>query len=259
MPIGFGCFLYRHRLFALAVWAAVLVVAIPIAPRALRLLAAGGFSSQDLEAQRAAELLAERFGYNPATLYVVYEDPRGELPATDPRFEAQVDASLEEVRALPEVDHVTTPEHSPRQVAPDGRAAYAVIALRTLPEEFRRALPAVEGAFRPTGLRTTLTGAPIFYSDIYDVTERDLQRAEMLSVPFAAMALLLVLRPLAVARPRVALGLAAFGSIGVLLMLPVYAMAWLAASVLIPLHQAEREPLAGPRTQALHPKGAGVS
>jgi RND superfamily putative drug exporter len=192
MPTTSACWFYRHRWLTLAVWTAVLIVAIPIAPRALRLLAAGGFSSHDLEAQRAGQLLAERFGYNPATLYVVYTDPRGELLATDPRFQAQIEASLVEVRTLPEVDHVTSPEHSPRQVAPDGHAAYTVIALRTNPEEFRRALPAVERALQPTGLRTTLTGAPIFYSDIYDVTERDLQRAEMLSVPFAAVALLLV-------------------------------------------------------------------
>ena len=38
----------------------------------------------------------------------------------------------------------------------------------------------------------TLTGAPIFFSDIQSVTERDLRRAEFISFPFAGLALLLV-------------------------------------------------------------------
>jgi RND superfamily putative drug exporter len=41
-------------------------------------------------------------------------------------------------------------------------------------------------------LRVTLTGAPVFYQDIFDVTERDLRRAELLSIPTAAVALVLV-------------------------------------------------------------------
>ena len=45
---------------------------------------------------------------------------------------------------------------------------------------------------RPTPLEVTLTGAPVFYADIFEVTERDLRRAELLSIPLAAIALVLV-------------------------------------------------------------------
>jgi RND superfamily putative drug exporter len=37
-----------------------------------------------------------------------------------------------------------------------------------------------------------LTGAPVFYADILEVTERDLRRAELISFPFAGIALILL-------------------------------------------------------------------
>ena len=67
-----------------------------------------------------------------------------------------------------------------------------MIALRTLPTSFGASSRAIEGALRPSGLNMTLTGAPIFFSDIQSVTERDLRRAEIISFPFAGLALLLV-------------------------------------------------------------------
>ncbi len=192
MFLTLGHALYRARWLVLGVWMIVLVAAAPAAPQVFRVLAAGGFSSPDLQAARAGQLLTERFGYNPATLFVIYEAPGGGLAATDPAFQAQVEASLVEVAALPDVSHVVTPARNPRQIAPDGRTAYAVIALKTIPEDFRRILPAVQQALRPTSLRMTLTGAPAVYSDIQEVTERDLRRAEIISFPFAAVALILV-------------------------------------------------------------------
>ena len=187
-----GHFLYRHRWPAIATWAVVLLVAIPVAPRVLSVLGAGGFSSPDLEAARGGTLLAERFHSDPATLYIVYRDPSGRLSASSSEFEAMVEASLANVRALPDVASVTPPRENPRQIAPDDKAAYATIALRTEAENSRETLPEVRRALATTALDATLTGTPIFYEDIYDVTERDLRRAELISIPFASAALLLV-------------------------------------------------------------------
>src|SRR5919206_655519 len=98
MLFGLGCTLYRWRGVVLAAWAVVLAVALPIAPGVFRSLTAGGFTSPDLEAFRASQLLADRFGSNPASLFLVYQDPSGALAADDPAFSQQVEASLLEVR-----------------------------------------------------------------------------------------------------------------------------------------------------------------
>ena len=172
----------------LGLWAVVLLVALPLAPRVFRALSAGGFNSPDLEAFRAAELLASRFGSNQANLVVVYDDPSGTLGANDPRFAQQVEESLSDVRTLPGVGGISTAAENPRQIAPDRNAQYVTIGLRN----GDRDVPIIEGALRPTRLRVTLTGAPVFYQDIFDVTERDLRRAELLSIPTAAVALVFV-------------------------------------------------------------------
>lgn len=192
MPLRFGCWLYRWRWPVLGTWLLLLLAAVPIAPRVFQALSAGGFTSGDLESSRAGSLLAQRFRASSLMVYAVYDDPSGQLPATDARFAAQVDNSLAGVGALPAVDHVTTPAADPRQVAPDGRAAYATITLRTAAETARDVPGLIAATLRPTNLRVTLTGPSIFYQDIYDVTERDLRRAELISFPFAAVALLLV-------------------------------------------------------------------
>ncbi|MBV9357021.1 MAG: MMPL family transporter [Chloroflexi bacterium] len=192
MFLRYGRWACRRRWPLVAAWVVLLLVAIPAVPAVFRVLSAGGFSADDLEAVRAGQLLADRFGSSTLDVYAVYTDPSGALPASGEQFKADVDASLAQVRSLPEVDHVTTPATQPGQVAPDDQAAYATIAVKSDAADSRDVLPHIEQALQPTGLTVTFTGASVFYQDIYDVTERDLRRAEVISFPFAAAALLLV-------------------------------------------------------------------
>ena len=182
MLFRLGCALYRYRRVVLCVWGLVLLVALPVAPRVFRALTAGGFSSPDLEAFRASQLLADRFGSNPSNLVLVYQDPRQSLQADDPQFTQQVEDSLIDVKQLSVVERVVTATTSPRQIAPDRRAQYATISLSAKAQDLRDVLPTIQSAIRPTNLQLTLTGSPVFYQDIFDVTERDLRRAEILKM-----------------------------------------------------------------------------
>src|SRR5215207_4951328 len=175
MLLALGCALYRYRWPVLVGWAVVVLVALPIAPNVVRALEAGGFSSPDLEAARAGELLSDRFGSVPSSLYLVYRDPSGRLTASDPSFVNLIDESLADVGRVGAVESVVAPSRSPRQIAPDKQAAYATLALRAGSDDVREILPAIQQAMRPTLLEVTLTGAPVFYADIFEVTERDLR------------------------------------------------------------------------------------
>src|SRR6266436_6328534 len=155
MLLWFGGALYRWRRAVLVGWGLLLLVALPVAPRVFQSLAAGGFSSPDLEAFRASQLLADRFGANPSNFVLVYDDPTSQL-------------------------------------TPDDRAQYATITLSPNADNVRQVVPNIERTLRQTSLHVTLTGAPVFYQDIFDVTERDLRRAELLSIPTAGIALILV-------------------------------------------------------------------
>ncbi|MBV8720285.1 MAG: MMPL family transporter [Chloroflexi bacterium] len=190
--LKFGWWLVLHRRLVLIAWAVILLVALPFVPRVFRSLNAGGFNSPDLEAFRAAQLLADRFGSNQSNVVLVYTDPTGTLSATSDQFFQSVDVSLTDVRSLPNVGRITTARDNPRQVAPDGQAQYVTIALSDTGGDVNAVLPTIQQALKPTQLEVTLTGAPVFYQDIFDVTERDLRRAELLSIPTAGIALVLV-------------------------------------------------------------------
>lgn len=187
-----GWAMYRWRWLVLAIWGVVVLAALPVAPMVFRSLTAGGFSSPDLEAFRASQLLATRFGANPADLVLVFDDPSGQLAADDPRFGQAVADAIDGLRDKAFVERIVTAADNIRQLAPDRRAQYVTLALTPDADDVRAIVPAIERALRPTTLRVTLTGAPVFYDDIFDVTERDLRRAELLSIPTAAVALVLV-------------------------------------------------------------------
>jgi RND superfamily putative drug exporter len=174
----------------IAVWLIAVIAALPVAPSASRALSPGGFATSQLEASQATRTIQTALGENPSTLLVIFYSPT--LATTDFAYYDAVDASLRDLRNLDLVARVSTHRDNPRQAAPDGHTAYAVIALKTLPDEFRGVIPRIQAALRPSGLEMTLTGAPIFFSDIQSVTERDLRRAEYISFPFAGLALLLV-------------------------------------------------------------------
>jgi len=203
MLLRLGCALYRYRWAVLLGWGAVLLAALPVAPNVVRALEPGGFTSDDLEAARAGRLLSDRFGAVPSSLFLVYQDPSKVLAADDPRFLAAIDESLRDISTVEAVERTVAPSTNPRQVAPDGLAAYATVSLRAGSDDVREIIPAIQQALRParvdapdqpgaTPLEVTLTGAPVFYADIFEVTERDLRRAELLSIPMAAVALVLV-------------------------------------------------------------------
>jgi RND superfamily putative drug exporter len=190
--LAFGCWLFARRRQVLIAWALLVLAAVPFVPRVFRSLNPGGFDNPDLEAFRAGQLLNSRFRSDQANLVLVYDDPTAALDANDPRFFEAVDASLVDVRRLPGLGRIVTAADNPRQIAPDGKAQYVTIALPNAGGSVDALVPSIEAALRPTSLEVTLTGAPVFYEDIFQVTERDLRRAELLSIPTAAVALVVV-------------------------------------------------------------------
>ena len=195
MLLAFGCAMYRRRRLVLVVWALVVLLALPFVPRVFRSLTAVGFTSPDLEAFRAAQLLVGSLRLEP-----VQPGPRLRRPerhaggATDPRFLA----SGRRCRWPTSAAAVSSSASSP---PPTTRARSPPTARRSTPRSTsaasagqRHATSSRRSSARssPTPLQVTLTGAPVFYQDIFDVTERDLRRAELLSIPTAAIALVIV-------------------------------------------------------------------
>ena len=80
-----------------------------------------------------------------------------------------------------------------RQVSADGKTVYEIVALDLAPDDSPLALEPVKDALTPTpGVTASLAGGPAFYGDIQVLSENDLRRSEFISLPLAALALLLV-------------------------------------------------------------------
>src|SRR5262249_53549775 len=163
--------------------ALLLLVALPLAPGVFKLLQPGGLGSADLEASRAADQLQDELGYNPASIVVVFTSDH--LRNDDPRWIAAEQDALADIRRLPHVRTVPSRQETARQVALDGKASYVSIALASEADRLRaETLARVRAALRPTELDYVVTGAQVYYSDILAVTEADLRRAELISLPF---------------------------------------------------------------------------
>ena len=187
-----GAFVVRHRVAVVGVWLLAIAAALPFAPQAGSALQAGGFTSNELEAARARDMLVEELGLAPSQLAIVIQSET-DARAGDPAFEAAVATVMQDVPRAEHVVSVLPHGLAPRQVSADGRTVYEVVALDLSHDESPDALAPVQAALRSApGVRALLAGGPAFYGDIQAVSERDLQRAELVSLPLAAVALLLV-------------------------------------------------------------------
>ncbi|MEP7361498.1 MAG: MMPL family transporter, partial [Chloroflexota bacterium] len=186
-----GAFCARRRYAVVAVWALLLLVALPFAPQLPGALRSGGFTLDDLEASKARQALAG-LPVPPSAMVIVIQS-QTDARAGDPEFEV---AAAKAIAAVPTAAHVTgilPHTFAPRQVSADGKTVYEIVALDLSPDDSPDALAPVQAAITPQpGLKIMLAGAPAFYGDIQDLSESDLRRSEVISLPVAALALLLV-------------------------------------------------------------------
>jgi RND superfamily putative drug exporter len=127
----------------------------------------------------------------PSAVVVVLRSPT--LTAGTAAFEAAAAQATAGLRTAPHVVSVASHLLAPRQVSTDGHVAYDVLFLDLSPDDSPEALPALEAALRhPAGIDVALAGGPAFYGDVQAVSESDLRRSEIVSLPLAGLALLLV-------------------------------------------------------------------
>jgi RND superfamily putative drug exporter len=211
-----GRFAVRRRRAVIGGWALLLLAAVPFAPRVGDALRAGGFSLDDLESSRARAVLQEELGAPPSAVVLVVHSER--WLAGSQEFEA---AAAEVVRDVPGVPHVAgllTHLVAPDQVSADRRTVYDVILLDLPPDDSPAALPGLEASLRRVdGLDIGLAGGPAFYGDVQTVSEADLQRSEVISLPLAGLALLFVFGSVvAAAVPLAVGGTAVFVALGII-------------------------------------------
>ena len=186
-----GRFAVRRRWWIVGAWAALILLAIPFAPQAPGALSAGGFILDDLESARAKQVPQSELGLEPSAFVLVYTSDT--LTAGTPAWLIAVSQATRDVADAPHVTRLLSHVIAPRQVSADLHTAYDIVFLDLPPDDSPDAIPPVAAALHEVpGLTVRIGGGPAFYGDVQAVTERDLQRSELISLPLAGLALLLV-------------------------------------------------------------------
>jgi uncharacterized membrane protein YdfJ with MMPL/SSD domain len=198
----------RHRV-VIAGWAILLVLSAPLALQVGGALRSGGFVRDDLESARTKALLEREIGTPQAAAVVVFHSDT--LRAGEASFEAGAAKAVAAVPSAPYVRGLLPHTLVTRQVSVDRHTAYDVVFLDLPADDSPRALPGLRAAIRTDvpGLDVGLAGGPAFYGDVQEVSESDLRRSEVISLPLAGLALLLVFGSVVAAALPLAVGGAA--------------------------------------------------
>ena len=183
--------MFRHRYLVVSLWAIGFLVSIPMLLRVEEPLKVGGFSSNRTEAARARLTVERELSGSASQLVVIFKS--SDEPIGSPEMQQRIAAAVGPFRDHAHVIDIVLPTENAAQISGDGRTAYALVSLDLPAEEAQRLIPDFERLIVPqSGLQVLLAGGPAFYADIETVSQRDLQRAELIAFPFALMALLFV-------------------------------------------------------------------
>ena len=214
-----GAFVYRFRRPVAALALILGIAAVPLAVQTAGELSSGGWLDRDAESSLVADRLAEEFGAGRSSLLVLFRSTDG-TDVTDPSVQAAIDASLAEVREDGRVTGTVgyAETRDARFVSEDGTATYVVVELDLTNEESVEAVePLREKIAEEPGLTYQLTGYGPVTKDSAEQSEADLQRAETVSLPIAAIILIFVFASLVAAgMPLLVAGLAIPSSLAII-------------------------------------------
>ena len=181
-----------------------------LAPRVESVLTSG-FGEQDTEAQRAFEILEEEGVLNQAIVIPVFSHDT--LTVHDPAYEARAQTVLSALEQYPGVARIDSYFSSANEnlVSPDGRTTYALVGLDIPLDEVLDEVPKMRAVVPEVDLDVWLTGGSAIFSDINEYTGEDLRRAEFITFPLVALALLVIFRTVVSVAAPIAIGLLGLG------------------------------------------------
>jgi trehalose monomycolate/heme transporter len=192
-------FAYRRRTSLLVVFVALLVGAGLYGRGAADQLVAGGFDDPNSESSRADDRLDERFSIGSPEVVVAYSHQN--LRVSDPGFQQLLAPALSRMREVAGVQSVATPfgEQPSALVSNDGRTAVVSIRIAGHGRTVQTSYDALAPHLQVPGLTAQLGGTIPAARQAQEAAERDLARAELITLPLVALLLVVFFRGLVVA------------------------------------------------------------
>jgi uncharacterized membrane protein YdfJ with MMPL/SSD domain len=197
----------RRRRWVVAIWALVVVCALPFAARQTEHLTGGGFDVPGSQSLAVSEALQRDFGAQADGIGVV-------LKATPDASAAERAAAVDRIRAeVATVDEVTLPPHAATQArARLQHTGTAILPLRSdqssdeLIDSATTLREDLDPGTAEGGVTPYLIGQPTIWAGMQEISKRDLAKAEGSGFPIVALILLVVFGSLAAAALPLALG-----------------------------------------------------
>jgi RND superfamily putative drug exporter len=203
-----GRLIAEFRWAVLVVWLLVLVAGGLLAPRVTKALQTGGFLVPNSESTAAAATIDREFGAaNRNNLVIVFRSPTRTVDDAD--FKAEVVGATDRLAALPGIRQVDSYYRSDVSalVSRDRHSTIALVTLDGNEREVEQRVTDVRKALDGVTLEHFVTGQPASNVDVRMISEEDLRRAEFITLPIAAILLLLVFRTVVAAAIPLVLGI----------------------------------------------------
>ena len=217
-----GGFVYRRRR-----WIAVLAFVVAgafgsMAGTVADNLSTGGWLDPTSESAQVSDRLEADYGGGRSVFIALFRAADGGADATSQAFQDAIATTLAPVLAVEGVTGLTgyAETQDQRFISENGQATYVLIGLDVDEDSSLELVDPVRAAIAdstPAGYSVALTGFGPIQEDSARLSEQDLVRAETVSLPIAALVLILVFGSLVAAgMPLLVAGLAIPSSIGVI-------------------------------------------
>ncbi|MFL5672095.1 MAG: MMPL family transporter [Chloroflexota bacterium] len=207
-----GAFVYRFRRPVAIVAIVIALASTLLASQASSALSAGGWLDANSESAEVSARLDAEFGAGKSSVIALFRSTTPGADATSEEFQGAIATSTAGLSAIPEVTGIVgyAETGDSRFISTAGDAAYILIELDATDEESVDLVdPIREAIVSPAGYTYQLTGYGPITKDSAEQSEKDLQKAELVSLPVVALVLILVFASLVAAgMPLLVAGLA---------------------------------------------------
>jgi uncharacterized membrane protein YdfJ with MMPL/SSD domain len=214
-----GAFVYRFRRPIVVLTVILGLASLALASKASGELSSGGWLDRDAESAVVAERLADEFGAGRSNLIVLFRSADGS-DLTTPAAQQAIASSLADVATDERVTGIVgfAQTADARFVNDDRTATYVVVELDMTNEQSVDAVQPLREKIHPAaGLTFQLTGYGPVTKDSAEQSEADLQQAETVSLPIAAIILVVVFASIVAAgMPLLVAGLAIPSSLAII-------------------------------------------
>ena len=190
-----GAFVYRFRRPVALLAVVVALAAASLATQTSSALSSGGWLDLSSESADVSARLDTQFGAGKSALIAVFRSGRPAADAASAEFQGAIATAVAGLADDPRVSDVVgyAETQDGRFISGAGDSAYVVIQLNLTDEDSVAAVDDIRAAIvPPAGYAYQLTGYGPITKDSAVQSEKDLQKAEIVSLPIAALVLILV-------------------------------------------------------------------